>query len=85
MRFLIWLAAIAILGGITVQLYHLYRNNSEIGNRLEEARAAAKELGAEKDKLEADLDYFSQPENLAKELKEKFDYKRPGEKLIKIQ
>jgi len=42
-------------------------------------------LQSDNAKLKADLQYFAEPENLAKELKAKFDYKKPGEKLIKIQ
>jgi len=32
--------------------------------------------------LLGDIEYFSNPKNLAKELKSKFNYKNPGEKLI---
>ncbi len=85
MKALAWLAAVVILGGLSVQLYHLYKNNTEVGARLEATRVEVKNLSADKDQLEADLGYFSETENLAKELKAKFDYKRPGEKLIKIQ
>ena len=35
--------------------------------------------------LRADLEYYSNKSNLIKELRAKFDYKYPGEKLIKIK
>ena len=85
MKALVWLAAAIILGGLSVQLYNLYRNNSDAAAKLESMRSESEQLNNENIQLRADLDYFSQPENLAKELKTKFDYKRPGEKLIKIQ
>lgn len=85
MKVLVWLVIIVIVGGISVQLYHLYQGNNEADNKLEQLLSEQQRLTKERDQLQADLDYYSQPENLAKELKAKFDYKRPGEKLIKIQ
>ena len=32
--------------------------------------------------LKADIEYFSSPENIEKELRSRFNYKNPGEKLI---
>lgn len=85
MKVLTWLVVFAIIGGVTVQLYNLYRSNTELDKRLRDARAEALDLGKQKDQLQADMEYYSDPENLAKELKAQFDYRRPGEKLIKIQ
>ena len=34
--------------------------------------------------LQADLEYYARPENLEKELRSRFNYKKPGEKLIII-
>ena len=60
-------------------------NNADIGSRLDSARNEAENLTYEQIRLQADVEYLAIPENLAKELKTKFDFKRPGEKLIKIQ
>jgi hypothetical protein len=50
---------------------------SEVDAKLEKARADARTL---KD----DFDYFSNPANLEKELRSRFNYREAGEKLIII-
>lgn len=39
-------------------------------------------LKADSNNLKSDLAYFSDPENLEKELRARFNYKNPGEKLV---
>ncbi len=85
MKLLVWLAVAVIVGGLTVQIFHVYAGNRDLDTRLQEARAEERDLSNEQEQLQADAEYFSDPHNLAKELKAKFDYKRPGETLIKIQ
>ncbi len=85
MRLLLAVAALALFGFLSVQLFNLQRDNRELGARLESANIEIGELELENAKLQADIGYFADPENLAKELKARFDYKKPGEKLIKIQ
>lgn len=85
MRIVVWVAALAIMGFLGVQLYNFYKSNSAMAGKLETAEIEMRELTLENEKFQADLSYFAEPENLAKELKTRFDYKKPGEKLIKIQ
>lgn len=85
MRVIVWLAVIVILGALSIQLYHLYKNNGSLEAKLNEAERETAALAHEAQLLKSDIGYFSESENLAKELKSKFDYKKPGEKLIKIQ
>lgn len=85
MKVIAWLVIIVILGALSIQLYHLYRNNAALETKLNDANLKSETLANEAEQLKADISYFSDPENLAKELKAKFDYKKPGEKLIKIQ
>jgi hypothetical protein len=53
----------------------LASKNSEISQQLEA-------LSAQKSKITQDLEYYSNPLNLQKLLREKFNYKLPGEKMI---
>ena len=41
-------------------------------------------LSKENEELQEQLDYFSREENLEKELRAKFNYKNPGEKVMII-
>ncbi len=79
------LASIVIAIFLGIQLFNFYQSNSQLSAKLKTASAEAVTLQSDNAKLKADLEYFAEPENLAKELKAKFDYKKPGEKLIKIQ
>ncbi len=81
----IWGFAVAILGAMSVQLFHIITSDNRLNNNLDKAQAEAQLLKLENGQLQEDIDYFSKPENLTKEFKAKFDYKKPGEKLIKIQ
>ena len=47
----------------------------EMQNKLEQARM-------DQNKFSADLEYYLNPENLRKELKGRFNYKEPGEKML---
>jgi cell division protein FtsB len=85
MRVIVWIAVAAILGAIGSQLYRLHINNGAASDQLGKMMAEVQALEKENETLKADISYYSEPENLAKELKAKFDYKKPGEKLIKVQ
>lgn len=73
-----------VLGMAGFQLYRLYNQKNELTAKLDSIEAEINKLTSENQDLQADILYFSDPENLAKDLKSKFDYKRPGEKLIII-
>ena len=85
MRIIVWAAVAVILGVLSLQLYRLYKNNGVLEAELNKSLDEVQALTNESERLKADISYFSEPENLAKELKAKFDYKKPGEKLIKVQ
>ena len=48
---------------------------TELQGKLEQAKA-------DQNKFTADLDYYLNPQNLKKELKGRFNYKEPGEKML---
>ena len=81
----VWGIAVAILGVMSVQLFRIIVDDDRVGANLDKARTEAQALKSENEQLQSDINYFSKPENLIKEFKAKFDYKKPGEKLIKIQ
>lgn len=85
MRVIVWIAAAIILGFLSFQIYRFYASNAIAESELEKTNTKLEELRKENEQLQADIVYYSELENLAKELKARFDYKKPGEKLIKIQ
>lgn len=65
-----------------VQFFNFQKQEDLLHVRITEAEAHADALETENEQLTADIDYFSHPANLVKELKSKFNYKRVGERLI---
>lgn len=85
MKILVLLVSLLIAIFLGVQLFSFYRSNAQLGQKLAAFDRESDGLIKENELLKADLSYYAEPENLAKELRSKFDYKKPGEKLIKIQ
>ncbi|MEK7192110.1 MAG: septum formation initiator family protein [Patescibacteria group bacterium] len=85
MRLILGALAIVFTVFLGFQLYRLYKENRLAGQQVKKLDAEIEAFKKENNGLKADISYFSDLENLAKELKSKFDYRRPGEKLIKIQ
>lgn len=84
MKKLFSLAMLVILVLLSLQLYRLYKQRLEISRKLMDTENKLEEITKENGNLQADIEYFAKPENLAKELKSKYDYKRPGEKVTII-
>ena len=71
-----------ILGLLLFQLYRFYGQRRQLSKNLNKTDEALGGLTEDNRKLQADLEYYLDQENLAKEAKSKFDYKRPGEKMM---
>lgn len=66
------------------QLYQLYLQNRTLRDTLSAVSGKVDNFKKENLQFQADLEYFQEPENLEKELRSRFNYKNPGEKLIII-
>jgi len=82
MRKAITIFLFLILAALIWQLYQLYFQQRELKNNYSVINEKWNNLKNENAGLQADLLYFSEPENLEKELRSKFNYKKSGEKLI---
>ena len=67
-----------------VELFFLFRNEKKSKNELAEISQKVQSLSNENQDLKAQIDYYSDPANLEKELKAKFNYRRPDEKMMII-
>lgn len=72
----------AILIALLWQLYQLYLQNRRLKDEFATIDSKLRLLAKENSELQSDLEYFSESDNLAKELRSRFNYKQPGEKLI---
>ncbi len=75
---------IIVLLAVGWQLCRLFMQSLALHNEASETSAELANILAENATLQADLEYFSDYDNLAKELRGKMNYKSPGEKLIII-
>lgn len=82
MRRVLVIALSLLVTLLFVQVYGLYVKKVALKNNLGKINSEIEKLGTENQNLTADLEYFADPLNLAKEFKSKFNYKKPGEKLI---
>ena len=83
-----WLIAIIILMilliGVGVQAYLISRERNSLQEGLADLNSRIDSLKLENESLLAEIKYFSNPENLGKELKSKFNYRSGDEKMMII-
>jgi len=84
MRFLLNGILALILGVAGYQLYLLFFQKQELVAEMRRLSRQTEPIKGENQRLTSDLDYFKREENLAKELKTRFNYTKQGEKLIII-
>ncbi len=83
-RYVITSVLLVLIGFSGYQGYKLYFQKLSLEKDLTKINNQLDETYEENQKLAADLEYFKRPENLAKELKSRFNYVSPGEKLLII-
>lgn len=81
-RFLIIAILIIFIGAILVNTVISYKEKAEIRAELDSLTSRINVLKEENKELEEKLEYFSKPENLEKELKSMFNYKKPDEQMM---
>ena len=70
---------LVFIGVEVVKDYGEYKSEADSAASL---KARVSELKDENAGIENDIDYYSNPHNLEKELKSKFNYKSAGEKML---
>ena len=76
----VFLTALLIVLGNEIYFFGKKNNQNEL--RYKELQSETARARADYDRMESDLNYYLNPENLEKELRSKFNYKKSGEKLI---
>lgn len=83
-RFLKIIFAVILLFFLGCGLYRIEKQNRSLKASLNDLRTDAENLAAENKKLQNNIRYFSQPENLLKEARTLFNYRQPEEKMFII-
>lgn len=71
-----------VIAVVSVQTVKLFGKGREMGKQLQASKEKMEALARENEELQAQIDYISRKENLEKELRAKFNYKRPDEKVM---
>ena len=65
--------------------YHVYNANAvrvDLNNRFASIKSSLEATNSDNKKLESDINYFSDPRNLEKEARARFNYRASNEKTI---
>ncbi|PIR88624.1 MAG: hypothetical protein COU09_01415 [Candidatus Harrisonbacteria bacterium CG10_big_fil_rev_8_21_14_0_10_44_23] len=73
---------LALIAVLAIQLNNINRERLALKSALKEDQKIVSELDLENADLTAEIQYFGIPDNLAKEFKSRFNYRRPGEKMF---
>ncbi|OIO64916.1 hypothetical protein COW77_00050 [Candidatus Wolfebacteria bacterium CG18_big_fil_WC_8_21_14_2_50_39_7] len=84
MRVFIVIILSIILSAILAQSYFFIKERNRLKTDSDNLNSRLQALLKENADLQSDIEYFSHPENLEKELKSRFNYKKPGEKMMII-
>ncbi len=69
---------------IGVQVYSFVAQEGQLGGQLADVQANLTKAQTEETSLQEESQYLSNPINLEKEIRERFNYKKPGETMVII-
>lgn len=75
---------VAVIWVLGAQIHSFLGRQRELNGEFAEVGSKLKKAKIDSEKFQANFDYYSNPANLEKELRARFNYKQPGEKLIII-
>lgn len=84
MKIAIAIILIIILIAVLVEIYFIFSEGKKSKQDLAELNKKLETFQQENERLKAEIQYFSIPENLEKELRAKFNYREPNEKMMII-
>ncbi|MDP3947809.1 MAG: septum formation initiator family protein [bacterium] len=82
MRKVVLILILVLLVAIGTQLFGFHKQRKETAAKLSTIEGELRAMEEENRKLQADISYYANPDNLEKELRARFNYKSPGEELI---
>lgn len=84
MKLLITLFLGVVLVFFGIQTYDLYRDRSDLEDKIIDLTAQAGAITSENKKFGNDIEYFKNDYNLAKELQARFNYHDPDEQMFML-
>lgn len=84
MKLVIVIILLGVLAVMGTQSYSFLGRERKVRGEFNELREKLERAQVDQDRFRAELDYYLNPVNLEKELRARFNYKKPGEKLLII-
>lgn len=84
MRLSIVIVLSIILIVVLVQVYFIFKERNQLNTKMNDLSTRLETLSKENSDLQSEIEYFSHPENLEKELKSRFNLRKPDEKMMII-
>ena len=84
MRLFIIIILALVLMGVSTQIYFILKERNQLKADLDNLNNRVQALSKENSELNSEIEYFSVPENLEKELKARRNYRKPDEKMMII-
>ena len=81
-KIIIYVASLIVMMYLGYQVYILQSERLSIKGEFDEIQTQYGELQSDNERLQGDIEYLSDPHNLEKELRARFNYRSPNEKLI---
>ncbi|KKU19182.1 MAG: hypothetical protein UX31_C0010G0025 [Candidatus Nomurabacteria bacterium GW2011_GWA1_46_11] len=81
-KIIIYAASLIVMTYLGYQVYILQSERLAIKGEFDEIQGQYGELQSDNERLQGDIEYLSDPHNLEKELRARFNYRSPNEKLI---
>ncbi|MBI5079111.1 hypothetical protein HZB06_00320 [Candidatus Wolfebacteria bacterium] len=82
MKMALAIILIMVLAGLLAQVYFIFKEKSQLQAKILDLGKRFDFLKEENEAVKSEIEYFSHPANLEKELREKFNYRKPDEKMI---
>jgi len=84
MKLLLAVALAVVLILLGMRIFSFIKQDQQLSQTLSETQARLEKAQADEANLSAELQYLENPENLQKELRAQFNYKKPGETMMII-
>lgn len=82
MKIVIVIIIVIVIVMALAYVYFTFQEQRQIKGNLSNLNARIETLVKENEFLKSELEYFSEPENLEKELRTKFNFRKPDEKMM---
>lgn len=81
-RLIVIILLVIAVGFFWVQIFLTMRESKVLAAKNGDLMSKLESLSIDKNNVQKDINYYSDPSNLEKLLREKFNYKKPGEGMI---